>query len=113
MERQSERQGRRRCCKRRIPKDSLENIIKNYAITETERLGFVVILETFERNIKRVYGWFTFFDIATRKVVLADYFNSKEADGYGLTTYWGIGGTTQMHVADVFKPKPKALAVKF
>jgi hypothetical protein len=101
--------------KRPIAKDSLQSIVEKYPLTEKEGLGLVVILETFEKDTKRVYAYFTFFDIATHKVLLADYFNSKEADGYGLTNYWGIGigGTTQNYIADVFKPKAKELGVKF
>lgn len=101
--------------KRPIHKDSLESIVRKYPLTEKEGLGLVVILEAFEKDTKRVYAYFTFFDIASRKVVLADYFNSKEADGYGLTNYWGIGmvGTTKIYIADEFKPKAKALGVKF
>jgi hypothetical protein len=100
---------------RPIHKDSIDSIVKRYPIKETEGLGFVVILEAFEKDTKRVYAHFTFFDIATRKVILTEYFNSKEADGYGLTNYWGIGtaGTTQIYIADVFKPKAKSLGVKF
>lgn len=101
--------------RRPIPQDSLESIIRDYPLTEKQGLGFVVILEAFEKDSKRVYAWFTFFDIASRKVVMADYFNSKEADGYGLTNYWGIGmkGTTQIYFADVFRPRAKKLGVKF
>jgi hypothetical protein len=50
-------------------------------------------------------GYFTFFDIATKKILLNDYCSAKEVDGYGLTKYWGISivGTTKNYAASFRK----------
>lgn len=88
-----------------LPKDSLQSIINQFALIEKEGLGMTVILECFDKPSKITSGYFVFFDIGTRQILLADYFSGKEADGYGLTNYWGIGlvGTTKNYASSFRK----------
>lgn len=48
-----------------------------------------------------------FFDIATKKVLMSDYFSAREADGYGMINYWGTGlnATFGKYISDVYRKK--------
>ena len=68
------------------------SIIKDYKsiITETEGVGFVVIVENFKKNNEKVTSISTFFDIKTGEILWA----SKTigiANGAGFTKHWAIG----------------------
>ena len=96
--------------KQDLPADSIQNMISNYRTKETEGIGFVVILECFEKNKKRCTAYFTFFDIATKKVIMSDYFGANEGDGHGLSNYWGVGlnATFGKYCSDIYRKKLKA-----
>jgi hypothetical protein len=93
-----------------FPIDDIQNIIRRYKLTEKSGIGFVVNIECFEKETKKCSGYYTFFDIETKKVLMSDYFVAKEADGYGLEHYWGTGlnATFGKYVADVYRKKLKA-----
>lgn len=74
-----------------IPKDSLQSIVNNYPIKETNGIGFVSIIECFYRDKKETSVWFVFFDINTKNIIDAFEVKSYDADGYGLVKYWGVG----------------------
>jgi len=96
--------------KHSISPDSIQSIISSYQIKENEGIGFVVIVECFEKERKTSTAYFTFFDIASKKVIMSDYFGANDADGYGLTNYWGVGlnATFAKYVADIYRKKLKA-----
>lgn len=96
--------------KHSISSDSIQSIISNYQLKEKDGIGFVVIPECFEKNKNRCTAYFTFFDIATKKIIMSDYFGSNDADGKGLTDFWGHGlhATFAKYLADVYKNKFKA-----
>lgn len=75
--------------KHNISKDSIQTFIDSYNIKEKEGIGFVVIVECFDKNHKTVSGYCTFFDIATRKLLMSDYFSSKNSDNYNRVKDWG------------------------
>lgn len=87
--------------KNTISKDSIQHYLNAFEFAEKSGIGFIVFLENFHKPSKTTTGYFTFFDIATKKILLNDYFSGKEVDGYGLTNYWGIGiiGTTKNYAA--------------
>ncbi len=93
-----------------ISPDSIQSFISSYDIKEKEGIGFVVIIECFEKDKKKCTAYFTFFDIATKKVIMTDYFGANEADGYGLINYWGVGlnATFGKYIADVYRKKLRA-----
>jgi len=74
-----------------ILKDSLQSIINQYIIKETNGIGFVSIIECFYREKKETSVWFVFFDIKTKNILDACEVKSYDADGYGLIKYWGVG----------------------
>ena len=89
--------------------DSLQSFINTYDLKEAEGIGLVMIVECFDKNTNRTSGYFTFFDIATKKILLADYIDQKEADGYGLKNFWGISlnGVSSNYAAS-YRKKLKA-----
>lgn len=95
--------------KHNIHADSIQSIINSYNINEKEGIGFVVIVECFEKITKRSTAYFVFFDIASKKIIMSDYFGGKEADGYGLINYWGVGmnATFGKYIADVYRKRAK------
>lgn len=46
-------------------------------------------MECFSKSNKAVSGYCSFFDIATKKVLMADYFLSKNPDTYNKVNDWG------------------------
>ena len=74
-----------------IPKDSIQSIVNTYQLKQKEGIGFTIIVECFDKSKERSTAYFTFFDIATKKVLMSDYFGTNHADGIGLTNHWGYG----------------------
>ena len=88
-----------------IPRDSIQAIINNYQIKQKEGIGFTIIVECFNKDKEASSAYFTFFDIATKKVLMSDYFSTSHADGIGLTSHWGYGFnyTVDSYISDEFK----------
>ncbi|MBK8610474.1 MAG: hypothetical protein IPL84_11195 [Chitinophagaceae bacterium] len=74
-----------------IHRDSIQTIVSNYQVKQKEGIGFAIIVECFNKDKEASSAYFTFFDIATKKVIMADYFSTSHADGIGLTKHWGYG----------------------
>jgi len=93
--------------------DSIQQMVNKYQLKEKDGIGLVVIVESFDKNTVKTSVYFTFFDIATKKVLVADYFVGKEADGYGLTAYWGtsLKGITGNY-ASSFRKRIKSVSGK-
>jgi hypothetical protein len=66
--------------------EKVEEIISEYEV-EGEGIGLVFIMESFNKNEAMGYMWVTFFDIKTKKVLLADNMSGK-AGGFGMRNYW-------------------------
>ncbi len=75
--------------KKSISKDSIQKYVNNYNITEKDGVGFVIIIESFDNQNKSVSAYYTFFDIATKKVLLSDYFISRDGNSYNRVLDWG------------------------
>lgn len=76
--------------KHEIPQDSIQRILNKYQIDEKEGIGFVVIVECFEKNTETAYAHFVFFDINSKKVIMADHFGFKsDAWAFGMIKFWG------------------------
>jgi hypothetical protein len=94
-----------------INKDSLQQFIGRYTLSEKEGIGLVMIVECFDKKSARTSGYFVWFDISTRKIIKADYVDQKEADGYGMVNYWGIGlGGVSTNYAAAYRKKLKTLS---
>ena len=95
---------------RYLPKDSLQGIINGYNLKRKEGIGFVVLVECFEKSSKLSSGYFVFFNIADKKIIMANYLKSKDVGGTGLTAYWGCGfnETFRRYLEDVYPIEIKA-----
>ena len=76
---------------------------------QKEGIGFVVIVECFEKETKMTTAYFTFFDIATKKVLISDYFGYDYPDEKGVIKYWGSGLATTFYqyLDSIYKKKLK------
>ena len=82
----------------------------NYQVKQQEGIGFVVIVECFEKVTKTSSAYFTFFDIATKKIIMSTYYETARAGGTGLTNFWGSGlnETFYYYLDEVYKKQLKA-----
>lgn len=74
-----------------IPKDSIQSIVSKYQLPEKAGIGFVVIMECFDNAGKRTSAYYTFFDIATKKVLYNQYISARDGNNYNRVFDWGIG----------------------
>ncbi len=71
--------------------DSIQEIVNNYNLPKfNNKIGFVIILETFDKLTDRAIINFTFFDITSKKV-LWRIKSTGPAYGIGMTNHWGRG----------------------
>ncbi len=70
-----------------LDKNTIAKIIKKYNTKEKQGLGIVFIIESFDKPKKLGIMWVTFFDIASKTVLLTERLNGK-ADGIGFKNYW-------------------------
>ncbi|MCW3085321.1 MAG: hypothetical protein JWP12_2687 [Bacteroidetes bacterium] len=69
------------------PKD-IDAMVKKYAAGDKKQgIGLVFIVENFNKNSEMADVYVTFFDIATKKVLLTEKMSGK-AMGVGLRNYW-------------------------
>jgi hypothetical protein len=96
--------------KTNIPKDSIQSIINDYQVKQKEGIGFAIIVECFNKSKESTSAYFTFFDIASKKVIMTDYFITSHADGIGLTNHWGYGlnYTVNSYMTNEFKSNVKS-----
>lgn len=71
-----------------FPKDSIQSYVNKYDIQEKDGIGFVIIYECFDKESKTISAYYTFFDIATKEVLLCDYFVSRDKNGYNYVRDW-------------------------
>jgi hypothetical protein len=74
--------------KHTINKDSLQSFINKYSLTEKEGIGYVIIYECFDSKAKRVSAYSVFFDIATKKILLAEYVSHRDGNSYNRLSDW-------------------------
>ena len=73
-----------------IPNDSIQLIINRYQTHFNEGIGFTIIVEYFDKMSNTSSAYFTFFDIASKKIIMnRNYSTSNNTQGYGMTKYWG------------------------
>jgi len=70
-----------------LDETKIENIISEYETTIDEGIGVVFIMESFNKPDAKGYMWVTFFDIASRQVLLTEKMTGK-AGGFGWRNYW-------------------------
>jgi hypothetical protein len=67
--------------------DTLISVVKDYKLKEKEGLGFVIIIENFNKRQERGTMYMTFFDIAKKEVLWSTQVWG-EPGGFGMTKYW-------------------------
>jgi hypothetical protein len=70
----------------RINKEEVAKIVSQYKSTK-KGVGVVYIVDTYSKAEERGVIWVAFFDMATRKVLIAEKFTGKPG-GFGLRNYW-------------------------
>lgn len=70
----------------RITKEDIAKIVSQYKSSKTG-VGLVYIVEVFSKADEKGVIWVTFFDIASRKVLIAEKFTEKPG-GIGLRNFW-------------------------
>ncbi len=73
-----------------LSKDSIQNCINNYSISEKEGLGFVIIYECYDNDSKTISAYYSFFDIGSKQIIRCDYFTSKYQTSYNRVNDWAI-----------------------
>ena len=66
---------------------TVREMISAYKPEETEGIGLVFIMEKFDKGQETGFMWVTFFDIASKKVLLTEKMSGK-AGGFGWRNYW-------------------------
>ena len=94
-----------------INKDSLQLCINKYSITEREGIGYVIIFECFDSYAKRVSAYSVFFDIATRKILMAEYVSHRDGNSYNRLSDWNAASFSAIKdLTDLYKDKSEANA---
>lgn len=70
-----------------LDKKIIEGIIKEYDTEAKEGIGIVFIMESFNKPENLGTMWVTYFDIATKNVLLTEKMSGK-AGGIGLRNFW-------------------------
>jgi len=73
-----------------FPLDTVKNALKQYALTEKDGLGLVLLPENFNKREEQARMWVVFFDIQSREVRWATEVYGK-CGGAGYTAHWGSG----------------------
>lgn len=68
-------------------KSEIAGMVKKYNGTEKEGLGLVFIVESFDKSKEMGFIYVTFFNIATKEVILSEKLSGK-AGGFGVRNYW-------------------------
>ena len=71
----------------KIEKSDIEGMVKKYTGEKKEGVGLVFIVENFNKGSQMADVYVTFFDIATKKVLLCEK-ESGKAMGIGMRNYW-------------------------
>jgi hypothetical protein len=93
-----------------LHRESLQTIIDSvWSKKHTYGIGFITIVECFEKQSKTASAYFVFFDILSKEILMVDYYARKGADGYGMKNYWGTGMSEIIthYLADVYEKNLK------
>ena len=70
-----------------LDKSEIAGMVKKYKGTEKEGLGLVFIVESFDKFKESGFIYVTFFNIASKEVILTEKLTAK-AGGFGVRNYW-------------------------
>jgi len=87
--------------------DSIQPHLRKYELTENSGVGLVIFVEGFKKLTNETSVFYVFFDIKTKDILMMDYVVNDDADGYGLTAYWGVGlrNNFRKYLRNVYVPR--------
>jgi hypothetical protein len=71
----------------KIERSSIDGMVKKYTGDKKDGIGLAFIVENFNKGTEMADVYVTFFDIATKKILLCEKMSGK-AVGVGLRNYW-------------------------
>lgn len=74
-----------------VSKKQIPPLIRRLQLESKEGIGLLVVVEFFEKKTEKSSAFIVFFDIATRNILMCDYFWSSHANGFGMTNHWSNG----------------------
>jgi hypothetical protein len=89
--------------------DTVKKIIQAYDLPEEEGIGFVILLETFNKPKRYVTGYATFFDIESRNLLWSVKMKGNPGSKYGFVNYL-FNGFTEVYayfMADYYKKQER------
>lgn len=84
--------------------EKLNSIVKSYDLPEKSGIGFVIIIENFNKPERFVTGYLTFFNIETRKILWATKMKGVPGSKWGFTQYYyqGLVELYDYYIRDYF-----------
>lgn len=70
-----------------LPRASVDKMVKAYKTENKSGIGLVFIVESFDKLTENAHIYVTFFDIASRKILVCEEVNGKPK-GFGFRNYW-------------------------
>jgi hypothetical protein len=64
-------------------------MISGYKVHKTEGIGLVFIIDSFDKSTEKAKVWVTFFDIASKKVLLTEQVTGKTKRSSSMVLHWG------------------------
>ena len=72
-----------------LTKDMISQMISEYKVHKTEGIGLVFIIDSFDKSQEKAFVWVTFFDIASKKVLLTEQESGKPKHSSSMVLHWG------------------------
>ncbi|MCE6992549.1 hypothetical protein [Dyadobacter sp. CY323] len=73
-----------------ITEDQVKKSVSKYALSETDGVGLVYVVESLNKTAEKLIVWATFIDLKTKKVLYTEKVEGK-AGGFGFRNYWAGG----------------------
>ena len=91
----------------KLDSTTIQNHVFKYQVSE-EAVGLVFIVENMDKSIKKMRGYFVWFDMETKKIIVSARVEGKPSPG-GLSTYWGrsLVPATRFYVDKIYKKERK------
>jgi hypothetical protein len=72
-----------------LKKGIISQMISEYKVHKTEGIGLVFIVDSFDKSQEKAFVWVTFFDIASKKVLLTEQESGKPKHSSSMVLHWG------------------------
>lgn len=69
----------------------IKTVIKNFNISGKKGTGLLFIVDALNKPGKKMSAWVTFFDIATRRVLLTERLEGEVGMAFNFRNYWAAG----------------------